>query len=93
MVQKKRLGQPPQQLLKAIWKHLNFGGRPQGSLGAPRFIQGGHDSEKYTFSGVGFGVILIGLEGSDQALPGRSQNGDFSKWSKKAPGAGTAAII
>ena len=71
------LAWPPQQQFEAVWTLLAFEGRPQGSLGAPRFIQGGLDSETYNFSGLGFVVILIGIGGADKAPFERSENGGF----------------
>ena len=56
----------------------------QGSLGAPRFKQCVLDSEKYNFFCFGFGVILLGLGGADQVVPGRPLNGK-TKWLGQAP--------
>ena len=50
-----------------------------GSLGAPRLIQGGVDSEKYEFFLSVFESFESGLEGT----PGGSKNLDFSKLEKK----------
>ena len=61
----KWLGQVPQQHFEAISKHVDFGGRPPGSLGDPRLIQVDFDFEKLKFCLVGFGFILIGLGRSD----------------------------
>ena len=87
------LGHTPQQHFKAIWKHVDFGGRPRASLGAPRVIQGNHDSEKYNFSSVGFWFILVGLGGVGQGPPREVSKSIFSKMVKQVPGANTAATF
>ena len=87
------LGHTPQQHFKAIWKHVDFGGRPRASLGAPRVIQGNHDSEKYNFSGVGFCGDFNWAWGIGQGPPGRCQNRYFPKWQNNVPETYTAATF
>ena len=48
-----------------ISKHVDFVGRPPGSRGLLRFIQGEFDFEKHNFFFVGFWVILIVHGGAD----------------------------
>ena len=51
-----------------IWSGLDtfvFEDRTQDSLGVPRFIQGGLDSETYNLYGFGCVVILIGFGRAD----------------------------
>jgi len=82
----KCLGHTPQQHFRAIWKHVDFGGRPRASLGAPRVIQGNQDSEKYNSPSVGSCVILIGFGELAKALPRGVEIDNFQNGKTKCLG-------